>query len=62
MEEDAAAINVFAEFAKNSTAKEHKIVEWVETVPEGRNNESGEIVSEARLLVRDKSPIVDVVF
>ena len=61
-EENAAAVYVFAEFAKDCTAKEHKIVEWVETMPEGRDNESGEIVSEARLLARDKSPVVDIVF
>ena len=31
-------------------------------MPECRDNEGGEIVSEARFLSRDKSPIVDVVF
>lgn len=60
-EEHATTVDVFGQFSQHCAEEEHHVVEWVESVPEGRADENDHIVFEARLLSSNESSIVDVV-
>ena len=59
-EEDSAAIDVLTQLSKEGAEEEHHIVEWVESVPEGRADESSKVVHGTWLLALDEGTVVNV--
>ncbi len=51
-EEDTTAIDIFGKFCEEGTEEEHHIVEGVEAMPEGRNDEDCHAVVETRSFAR----------
>lgn len=60
-EQNTTAIHIFSKFSEESAEEEHHIVEGVESMPEGRDNEHSHAVAKTWALSRDESAVVDVV-
>jgi hypothetical protein len=59
--ENSASIDILCEFSKESTEEEHHVVERIEPMPEGRDDEYCHAVEQSRFLSWHQSSIVDVV-